>query len=407
MTTLTPTTVEDVAEIVRDAIEAKQTLELVGSGSRRGYGRVPQADATLDLSTLSGVVAYEPAELVLTARPATPMAEIRALLAQHGQSLAFEPPDLSAGWGRPRGSGTLGGALSLGFGGPRRPYAGAARDHFLGFKAVNGYGEAFGAGGRVVKNVTGYDLPKLMAGAMGTLGVLTEVTVKVLPAPQTVETVVLTGLDPARAVAALSAAQNSAAQVTGAAVLPPQVLAAFPDLPDGEMVALIRLEGVAPSLPSRRAVLADVLAHFTAPTELLGEAASERVWTAVADAAPFADASRPLWRITLPPASAPDVIMALAYDDSIGGQRGYLDWGGGLIWLEVDGQHPEQAAALRAHLAAIPGANATLVRGDAALRSTIPPLQPLEPGLLALTRRVKAQFDPHGLFNPGRLYEGV
>lgn len=401
------TTTEEVCEIVRDAGGAGARLELVGSGSKRGYGRVAETDATLDLSGLSGVIAYEPQELVLTARPATPMAEIAALLAQRGQGLAFEPPDLAALWGGPRGAGTLGGCLSLGFGGPRRPYAGGARDHFLGFKAVNGYGEAFGAGGRVVKNVTGFDLPKLMAGAMGTLGVLTEVTVKVLPAPQTAETIVLLGLDPRQAVAAMSAAQNSAAQVTGAAYLPMRVLGAFGDVPEAASFTLIRLEGVAPSLPSRRAGLFDALAAFDAPSEILGEETSLRVWRAIADLAPFDDLSRPLWRVSMPPAAAPDVIDRLAVSDVIGPQRGYLDWGGGLLWLEVERPDPVQGAAIREAIAGIPGAHATLMRGDPALRCAVAPLQPLEPALAALTARVKTQFDPHGLFNPGRLYEGV
>jgi glycolate oxidase FAD binding subunit len=205
----------------------------------------------------------------------------------------------------------------------------------------------------------------------------------------------------------MSAGQNSAAQVTGAAYLPPEVLDAFPDLPPGEAIALLRLEGVAPSLPSRRALLADVLAPFGGRVGTLAEAPSRRIWRAIADAAPFTDPARPLWRINLPPSAAPGVVERLGVSETVGPQRGFLDWGGGLIWLEAERGAPAQAAAIRAAVADIPGANAILLRGEPALRAAVAPMQPLEAGLMALTRRVKAQFDPHGLFNPGRLYEGV
>ena len=168
-----------------------------GHGSKRAIGRPAQTDLTLDLSALSGITLYEPEELVLSAKAATPLAEIEALVAAKGQQLAFEPMDYATLLGGVAGRGTIGGALAANLSGPRRIKAGAARDHFLGFSAVSGRGETFKSGGRVVKNVTGYDLCKLIAGSWGTLAAMTEVTIKVLPAAETEETLLIRGLEPA------------------------------------------------------------------------------------------------------------------------------------------------------------------------------------------------------------------
>src|SRR6185295_13372738 len=196
---LQPATEAELAELVRWAAAEELPLELVASGSKPGFGRPVQSAHRLDLGRLAGIRDYQPAELVLTAGAATPMAELETALAAEHQMLAFEPGDWAPLYGRPAGSGTLGGALACNLAGPRRIKAGAARDHFLGFRAVSGRGEAFKAGGKVVKNVTGYDLPKLLCGSMGTLAVMTEITVKVLPAPEKARTVLVLGLDDARA----------------------------------------------------------------------------------------------------------------------------------------------------------------------------------------------------------------
>src|SRR5438045_4268573 len=184
MARLTPTDIDELREAVAEALAAEEPLEVVGGGSKRRLGRPLQTAHTLELSRLSGIRDYAPSELVLTAGAATPLAEIERALSEHNQMLAFEPP----GWGGLLGvedaAPTLGGILACNLSGPRRIKAGAARDHFLGFSAVSGRGEIFKAGGKVVKNVTGYDLPKLMAGSYGTLAALEEATVKVLPQPE-------------------------------------------------------------------------------------------------------------------------------------------------------------------------------------------------------------------------------
>ncbi|MGH7093901.1 MAG: FAD-binding protein, partial [Stellaceae bacterium] len=240
MTRFAPATLEELRDAVATALAAEEAVEIVAGGSKRGLGRPLQTPHTLDLSRLSGVREYQPSELVLTAGAATPLAEIEALLAENGQMLAFEPPDWRSLLGAGDTQPTLGGTLACNLAGPRRFKSGAARDHFLGFRAVSGRGEIFKAGGKVVKNVTGYDLSKLMAGSYGTLAALEEVTVKVLPRPETVATVVFTGIAPGDAVRLMAAALGSPHEISGAAYLP----AGFA-VPPGSVA--LRLEGPAPS----------------------------------------------------------------------------------------------------------------------------------------------------------------
>ena len=224
---LKPRDAKDVEAAVRWALAEAKTLEIVGRGSKRGIGRAAQWDLSLDLSELSGVTLYEPEELVLSAKAGTPLAEIEKLLAEHNQELAFEPIDYGPLLGGAAGHGTIGGTVAANLSGPRRIKAGAARDHFLGFTAVSGRGETFKSGGRVVKNVTGYDLCKLMAGSWGTLAAMTDVTVKVLPRAETEQTLLVLGLDDAKAAQAMSAAMGSPNDVSGAAHLPAPRRGAF------------------------------------------------------------------------------------------------------------------------------------------------------------------------------------
>src|SRR5438477_3715821 len=221
MVKFAPSDLSELRDAVAEALAAEEPVEVVGGGSKRGLGRPLQTAHTLDLSRLSGIRDYAPSELVLTAGAATPLAEIERALAEQGQMLAFEPPDWRGLLGVEEAEPTLGGILACNLSGPRRIKAGAARDHFLGFRAVSGRGEIFKAGGKVVKNVTGYDLSKLMAGSYGTLAALEEVTVRALPRPEAVATVLFAGVAPAAAVRLMAAALGSSHEVSGAAYLPP------------------------------------------------------------------------------------------------------------------------------------------------------------------------------------------
>jgi glycolate oxidase FAD binding subunit len=404
MSQLKPTDAAQLREFVASSVAEAQPLEIVGGGSKRALGRPVQAAHTLDLSALAGIVDYEAAELVLTARAATPLAEIEAALAAKGQMLAFEPPD----WGRLLGSSagqTIGGVLSCNLAGPRRFKAGAARDHFLGFHGVNGRGEAFKAGGKVVKNVTGYDLPKLMAGSYGTLAALAEVTVKVLPRPETAATVLICGVAPDEAVRLMSAALGSPHEVSGAAYLPPGAPRAAP-LPAAAGVIALRVEGPAPSVAYRREALLAELASG-GETAALGEAETAVLWRDIANVAPLAGlADRAVWRVSVAPSRGAEVAQTVArLVDTVW----FLDWGGGLVWLAVIEPGDGGAAVIRAAVGAPMenGGHATLVRGSPGLRAAVPVFEPQPGPLAALSRRVKESFDPRHVLNPGRMVEGV
>lgn len=392
---------QDVAEAVTAAGANGRTLEIRGTGSLKALGRPVVADTVLDLSALSGVTLYEPEELVLSARCGTPRRDIDDMLAQSGQMLAFEPADLAPLFGGPARAGSLGGLVATHFSGPRRISAGAVRDHTLGLKAVSGRGERFKSGGRVVKNVTGYDLPRLFAGAFGTLGVATEITLKVLPRPETQETVRLEGLAPEAAAAAMSAALGSSCEVSGAAYAPAPVAARLPGCPDTATV-LLRLEGFGPSVRARRDMLARVLAPFS-PCTVMDETPSIALWAAVRDVSPFVGTpERALWRLSTAPMAGPALAARLC---ATLGAEAFCDWGGGLVWLSLPGERPE-AEAVRTAIATS-GGHATLLRATAEERAHTAVFHPLDGPLAALTARVKSSFDPAGLLNRGRMHPGL
>lgn len=363
---------------------AQGPIEIIGTGSKRRLGRPVQAAATLDMSGFSRIIAYEPEELILDVGAGTRLSEVEELIAARGQQLAFEPPDWSALLGAPH-SGTVGGLIACNLSGPRRIKAGAARDHMLGVQGVTGAGDFFKAGARVVKNVTGYDLPKLLTGSYGTLAAITSVILKVLPAPETEETVVLTGLDDAQAVNAMSLAMQSPCEVSAAAHVP------------GEAVFL-RLEGVAPSVAYRRDALAKLLKM---PVEVLAAKSSAARWRAVRDGELFTDRpDHPLWRLSVAPSDAPQIIRALKEKTDL---RYLFDWAGGLVWIEVP---PSQDAASSLIRSAFAQGHATLIRAAEAARASVDVFQPQAEALAALSARVKDSFDPRHIFNPGRMYRG-
>ena len=400
---LQPRDAADLQEAVETAVAEGQTLEVIGRGSKRAIGRAAQWNTTLDLSGLSGVTLYEPAELVLSAKAGTPIAEIEALVAAHRQQLAFEPIDYGPILGVEPGGGTLGGVLAANLSGPRRVKAGAARDHFLGFSGVSGRGEVFKSGGRVVKNVTGYDLCKLMAGSWGTLAALTDVTIKVLPRPETEVTLVVAGLDDTAGVRLLTLASGSTGEISGAAHLPAD--AAARGAGRGAMTAL-RLEGVPPSIAHRRIALESMLGVF-GELIVLEEPASREFWRAVRDVTPFAAAAvgteSPLWRISTAPTQGPVVAARIAAATDA---QFIFDWGGGLVWALLRPSEDAGAALVRPAVVAC-GGHATLVRAPAAVRAAVAVFEPPNALLAAVNRRVKDGFDPAGVLNPGRMYAGA
>jgi glycolate oxidase FAD binding subunit len=399
--TLKPGDAKEVEDAVKWALGNDKALEVRGQGTKRKLGRPSQTDFTLDLSGLNGVTLYEPAELVLSAEAGTPLAEIEALLDKNNQELGFEPMDYGPLLGGEAGKGTLGGAIAANLSGPRRIKAGAARDHFLGVTAVTGRGDTIKSGGRVVKNVTGYDLCKVLAGSWGTLGAMTSITVKVLPKAETETTLIISGLDDARAAQAMAAAMGSSCDVSGAAHLPDHVASWFDGLPKPEASTALRLEGFAPSVAHRKETLAALMKPF-GPISVLDEKNSRALWKSVRQVKPFAaDGHRPLWRISTAPSKGHEIAAAITPAAQM-----FYDWGGGLMWIAMPFAEEPDAAAIRQAVAAV-GGHATLVRAPAAIRAVVDVFEPQEAGLAALNKRVKDSFDPKGVLNPGRMWAGI
>lgn len=389
MTEIQPTTAQDLCDAIADALRERTRLEIRGGGTKADIG-APRDARIVSMAAMCGVVDYDPAELVLTVKPGTPLAEIESLVAGERQMLAFEPFDHGPLFGRSTGAATIGGIVAAGVAGSRRVTAGSARDHLLGFTAVSGRGETFVAGAKVVKNVTGYDLPKLMAGSWGRLAAMTELTLKVLPSPRLSVTLAADGLGCAAAYAAMARALGSHAEVSATAHLPAQ------EHRRGALT-LFRITGFEPSVEARCTLLPDVLRDH-APLRQLDAQEATALWL---EAGTGASLTGPvLWRLHVPPVGCSGVIAAL---EPLGA-RWSLDWGGGLIWLTFDDDSVDLAATVR-RTAASAGGEASLVRAPEALRMKIPAQHPRHPGVAALEERVRRAFDPHGLFETGR-FEG-
>ena len=391
----------EIADAIAWANAEGKGIAVEGAGTKAGIGNPFEPHLVLSLSGFAGVVDYEPTELVLTAKAGTPVAAIEALLAARGQRLAFEPMDHGPLFGAERGHATLGGINAANVSGPRRIKVGAARDHFLGFAGVSGRGEAFKAGGKVVKNVTGYDLAKLIAGSWGTLAVLTELTLKVMPTPPRAATLLIAGAADALAAKAMSAALNAAAEVTGAAHLPAEIAARAPVAAvteGGCSVTAIRIEGVEPSISPSAWAVAAALPGLTL-IDRLDDDETARLWRWIRDAEAFAGGERQIWRLSLAPMSGPAAVSAITREIEA---QAFYDWGGGLVWLAC-ADEIASGVVIRGVVARL-GGHATLVRADAACRYVLGAFQAEPPPLAALSARVKAGFDPNGVLNPGRMW---
>ena len=366
---LRPETENALAAMVRDATGP---LRIKGGGTRSLGGVV--SGEVLKTGDLTGIALYEPGALTIVVKAGTPLAEVEAALVAENQRLAFEPMDHRGLLGT-SGEPTIGGVVAANVSGPRRVQIGACRDYLLGVRFVDGAGTIVKNGGRVMKNVTGYDLVKLMCGSWGTLGVLTEVSLKVLPNVETQSTLVFHGLSPAQAVEAMSAALGSPFEVSGAAH-------------HSGMGTMLRLEGFATSVAYRIGRLKDRLQAFGQVT-VVEAGDSEQLWADVRDVAPLHGAAGDIWRMSVRPSAAPAVVAALATDAVL------LDWGGGLIWAAL----PAGTDGRRA-LAGIDG-HATLIRAEDDAVSSVPVFQPEPPAVAALSAGLRAKFDPRGILNPG------
>ena len=399
MTDIAASDLNQVQDAVQDAVAARSRLELRAAGTKRHLGRSATYDAVLDVSAFNGIVDYQPEELVLTLRAGTPMDVVEQALAEARQMLAFEPPRMTRiiGGSARAVRGTIGGVIATNLSGPRRLTAGAARDYLLGFEAVSGRGEIFKSGGKVMKNVTGYDLSKLMCGSFGTLGVMDEITLKTLPAPETACSL-LVGYDGFDAAVSGIASIFATSHEPGAAAILPQAIAGEEGIDLGTaFTAVIRLEGI-------EASVADRLGHLLAFSkgEPLDAPKSAVLWQRIRDVQPLAEKPHDIWKVSCAPSDAPRVLAALNPRLDV---RMMADWAGGLLWIA--GQSPRIGVALRSAIAELGSGFAMLVRDVGVTRETVAPLQPLSGPILELHKRVKASFDPLGVLNYERMHHGV
>lgn len=390
--TVSPASISDLSAAVADARARKAPLAIAGGGTRAGLGRPAQSAGALSLAQMNRIVFYEPGEMVFCAEGGVAVETIETMLAERGQMLPFEPIDHRRLYGS-AGAPTIGAIAAGNFSGPRRISHGAARDALIGLRLVNGLGEEIKTGGRVMKNVTGLDLVKLSCGAFGTLGVLGEVTFKVLPRPETAATLVIGNLDDVRGVEALSKALGSPFEVSGAAHLPVGI-------GGGQARTLLRIENFSASVDYRIAELRKIVGGDL----VLGEDETKTLWRDIRDCAFFASPDqRAVWRISTAPSRGPDLVRRI---QASGAVAHFFDSGGGLIWLAVDPAGDARASDVRAAVAAC-GGHATLVRAPEEMRARVDVFQPLPEPVMKLTRGIKASFDPDGILNPGRMYAGV
>ncbi|TCO74215.1 FAD-binding protein [Rhodovulum euryhalinum] len=393
---------ETEAELAEAVASAEEPLRIVGGGTRP-VGQ-PVEGVALSVAGLAGVELYEPGALTLVVRAGTPLAEVERVLAAEGQRLAFEPMDHRGLLGT-GGDPTIGGVVAANVSGPRRIQAGACRDALIGVRFIDGRGQVVRNGGRVMKNVTGYDLVKLMAGSRGTLGVLTEVAFKVLPAPESAATLTLHVEDSGQAFDAMTRAMKSPCEVSGAAWVP------------GARAVHLRLEGFSGSVGYRTGRLTDLLRDLGEVTVETGAEANAALWRAIRDAEALTDHPY-VWRVSMAPGAMRAGFMA-DLDRTARFDR-LVDWAGGLCWIGMtEAQAAEYAPRYGADDAAsgairfhrdlqeamvdpeLGGGHATLVKGPAALRAEVTVFQPEPAPLAALARGLRAQFDPRGILNPG------
>lgn len=400
-----PATETDLARIVTDAAAKDMSLNIMGAGSKQALGRPMDTHKRLSMRALSGVVLYEPTEMVMSARAGTRLIDIEAQLAGRGQMLAFEPSDYASLTGGQPGQATIGGVFATNTSGPRRVTAGAARDHFIGVRAVTGRGELIKSGGRVMKNVTGVDVCRGLANSWGTLAVISEVTFKVLPMPESTATIILFGLPDAFAVEAMCAAMMTPFEVSAAAHIQSALATALQHAglrSQGRSVTALRIENVPKSIEYRKGRLVEALKSF-GDIHQLDRDNSVSFWGEVRTLGVFHGGSAPVWRISTAPRNGPKVVAAITkYMDC----KAIYDWSGGLVWAEVLPTSDAGAADIR-RVVATYGGHATLMRASPEIRASVEVFQPLDTGTAKLTRKLKATFDPSGVLNPGRMYSDL
>lgn len=404
MDAISPKNEQELVGLVAEASSTGTPMEICGHGTKRDIGRPLDLHAVVDLSEMKGITLYEPGERVIRARVGTPLKLIRQSLASNDQELAFEPVDLGILFGNDPWSGSIGSVFAANLSGARRLATGAARDHFIGVRAVNGRGELIQSGSQTLKHAAGYDLCRGLAGSWGTLAVMSEVTMRVMPKAAAVRTVYMRGLEDIVAIEAMGAAMGTRHEVSGTVHLDPTFVSRLGNagLFDGRPFTAFRLEGPDATIDARAAALISVLEPY-GNADQFDHDVSEAFWSDLQALAFLSPDAKALWRLSTAPSDAPRLVSLISRTTDC---LAAYDWAGGLIWLEIPELSDAAATEIRHVLSEIPG-HATLVKAPRELRALVDVFQPPEPYVAALTKRLKQAFDPNGVLNPGRMYPGV
>jgi glycolate oxidase FAD binding subunit len=400
---LKPDSEEAIAETVKHCYKKNIPLEICGSGSKKNIGRNFQSQKTIDLSNYSGIIKYEPEELYIKVKSGTPIKEIKEALNKNNQHLAFEPTDFGPLFEGQSNEGTIGGVLSCNFAGPRRFKVGSARDHILGFKGVNGKGDIIKSGGTVVKNVTGYDLSKVITGSFGTLTVFTEVSIKVLPKPDLTKTLVISNSHLKKGLEHLSVALSSSCDPSGAVFYPEffENEFTFNDLTTRGPITAIRIEGSKLSIDERIKQLINELFVDRKEISILDPEQSNIFWEKTRSLNVFSNLKNNLLRIIVPGSEAFDLINKL----KIYNVQYFIDWGGNLVWVKLDQLNSNIIKEIKTIVKNL-GGYVTAIKVDESLKSSID-IFTIDDVKYKISEKIKKSFDPKRILNPGKMYTGI
>ena len=400
---LKPTNEKEISEIIKECYKKNIPLEILGSGTKRSIGRNFQFEKTLDLSNYSGIIDYKPEELYIKVKSGTPIKDIKNELEKNNQHLAFEPVDFGFLFSGKKDEGTIGGVMSCNFAGPRRFKAGSIRDHILGFKGINGRGEIIKSGGTVVKNVTGYDLSKILSGAFGTLAVLSEITIKVLPKPESNKTLFINNPHLKKGLEYLHLSLSSSSDPSGA-VFYPEIFRSFftfNDLTFSGPITAIRMEGSTLSIDHRIKKLTDEIKVTNSETNVLSQDQSDIFWEDTRNLKVFSKLKENLIRIVIPASEAFETLNKLKDFDA----KYFVDWGGSLIWLQLDSINTKILKDIKTIVRTASG-YLTIIKIEENLKASIDVFT-VDPVKHEISEKIKKSFDPKRILNPGKMYIGI
>ena len=398
-----PSSREEIAEIIRNCYKKNIPLEINGSKSKNKIGRNFQAEKTLDLTSYSGIIDYKPEELYIKVKAGTLINNIIEELDKHDQQLAFEPVDFGFLFNGKSNNGTIGGVISCNFAGPRRFKVGSARDHLLGFQGINGKGEIIKSGGTVVKNVTGYDLCKLISGSFGTLSVLTELSVKVLPKPQSSKTLIINNPHIKKAIEYLGTALSSSSDPSGGVFYPEQFDQSFTfnDLTHKGALTAIRIEGPSNSVDHRIKNLSTELGLLENEYSILESVQTKIFWNKTKNLEIFSNSKKNLLRIVVPISETLSVLQKMKpYEINY-----FLDWGGSLIWVELEKISLKILREIK-DITQQHSGYFTIIKVEDDLKASAD-IFTIDPIKYKISEKIKKSFDPKRIFNPGKMYSGI